>query len=725
MVKQWCKMSWGRYFANRTKLEKGLIVGLTGLSIIVIVLFICFLTSSDTNVCKEPQCIRAAVHILDTVDPQADPCEDFYQFACGTFLKNAFINGQPNTLSILSEITKNQLKNIVMEKTNETNLPKTLVMQRKFYRACLNTTAIEEDNDKTILNLLDQVTGGWPVLKTFNWVERDFEWSNVMLRARNLGLYNQFFFNVEVHRNHTDNKLKIWIKPPDRKEVSSFHWNKPPLEWKEQTVEIMTDIAALLGAKSVSVRTELRSTMTFAERLQEIIEKYHNETSTGEDPKKNVTVKCLNHKFIKIEWLNFLRNMTNLDLSGNEEVVFDVDMYFKDLYYLLLKTPKKIQANYMAWAIISRNIHYLSKKVRDKYDEMSKYSDSGEVETNSRSTKCFKLSTDLFGFIAQSEYVRRYTPKEKKVYIKEMIAYIKREMKESIKVTPWIDETSRKNALKQLKNISEAIGWIDQAVDVEKVDELTGLDKLTFSNDNVIHMARMTRKAKLDSYYKQIRLNNSDLYMVPPPKLDVNAYFSRQINLLILPASILQGHIFDAYQPHYMNYGALGSVIGHELTHGFSINDDSLESEKLWTNKSIENFENVSRCLVEEYKNFLKEIGQPTENNTGLEENLADFTGVNTAYTAYLNWVRKHGPEKSLPGIKYTPKQIFWIMASTYMCYEPRLSKKDDIHNKDDAHGQPIFRVMGRLKNSPYFAKDFNCPEGSKMNPKDKCRVYW
>ncbi|KAG5899138.1 hypothetical protein JTB14_027331 [Gonioctena quinquepunctata] len=731
-------MDWERFYYTRTKLEKALIFAVTSLCIVVIVLFICFLSAGDDYVCKDPQCVRAANHILDTVDQEADPCEEFYKFACGSFLKNAFVMDQPTTLSALSALTKNQLRNIIMEKRNESSLPKTLRMQRKFYRACINTTTIEKDKDEKILQLLDEVTGGWPVLKTFNWNEGDFEWSRAIVNARNLGLYYEFFFNVDVFHNRSSDRSKLWIQPPSASEVSAFKWinrKVPSFQRKDQILDIMTDIANLMGAESVSVNKELRLTMTFAEKLQNIIEVYYTKTLSSYEEKEVKTIGSLSHKLMKIDWFNFLRNITGLPLRESDEVVFDMDDYLNELYYLLQhRTTKKTLANYMAWAIISNNIHYLSEKVRNKYDELSRYYNDSEVDTPSRTTKCLKLSTGLFQSIAESEYIRRYTPDEKLVHIREMITYIKKEMEESLKVTPWMDDKSRANALEQLKNITEAIGWTDVVFDVEKVDKLNGYDKLTFTSDNVIDMARAATQAKVDNYYRQIRMNSTELYRLSAPSLDIDAYFARQFNILILPAPVLQGQIFDSRRPHYLNYGALGSLIGHELTHGFSTFDDWMDSKEMWTNRSVNNFVKESRCLVEEYEHFQKNIETPItknrsmlfwENETLLGENLADFTGVNLAYTAYQNWVKEHGIEKSLPGIKFTPNQIFWIMASTYMCYEPRLSEKDDILTSDYSHGHPVFRVVGRLRNSPYFAKDFNCPEGSKMNKKQKCRIYW
>ncbi|KAJ8967240.1 hypothetical protein NQ317_006655 [Molorchus minor] len=105
-----------------------------------------------------------------------------------------------------------------------------------------------------------------------------------------------------------------------------------------------------------------------------------------------------------------------------------------------------------------------------------------------------------------------------------------------------------------------------------------------------------------------------------------------------------------------------------------------------------------------------------------LEENLSDVIGINLAYKAYQRWVTRNRPESMLPGVKFTTNQFFWIMASTYLCHDPNLDENDTCKN-DDRHGISSFRVVGPIRNSPYFAKDWNCPVGSRMNPEDKCLI--
>lgn len=112
------------------------------------------------------------------------------------------------------------------------------------------------------------------------------------------------------------------------------------------------------------------------------------------------------------------------------------------------------------------------------------------------------------------------------------------------------------------------------------------------------------------------------------------------------------------------------------------------------------------------------------DNDTSFEENFADYYGLELANRAYRQWVYDHGQEQSLPGVKYNPNQIFWILASTYMCMEPKYIDDNNKHEANGVHGMPSFRVMGRLRSSYQFAKDFQCKEDSYMNPTKKCSIY-
>ncbi|KAJ8963478.1 hypothetical protein NQ318_018961 [Aromia moschata] len=743
-------MGWKKWFRYHTSLEKRLIVFVAVLSVFVLVLFVCLLSSAHgfesveavkakaTEVLNQlteadfQQCFQQWKSLIERCrDRQGEYIEGekvatvvwilvriFYNFACGSFLKNAFSLGHFSTLSHLKELMKNQLKEVVVEKTNKRNMSRMLSMQRTFYKACMDETEIENDENRSFLKHLDEIVGGWPVVKLYRWVERDFDWVQAMLKARRLGFFYEFYFRVDIHMKDNGS---LWIRPPSRSDLASFHW-------RDENLDAIAKIATVMGSKSLDTLTHLRRTIYFAERLDELIKTYDDAVAHRNENKiKKIAVKSIDHVFIKLPWIGVLKNITGLKVREDDMVVFDVNDYFRDLYYLLMQTPKKIQANYIAWTAISTNADYLTKNVRDIYRDIQRSANDTKANL-SRQDVCYRNSVGLFKNVAEGEYVRRYTPLDKRKRIREMITNIKQQLETDIEDNSWMDKETKDFAVRYIRNVSEAIGWTDVVYNAGKFERLFGYHKVNFPSTNLIEMARVLSNHGVNRYYKQLTYTDSEMeeQYLNTPQLDINAYYLQYFNKIVLPTPILQGFLYDEKRPNYMNYGALGSIIGHEFTHALTKNamGNGGEDGPWWTNRTVENFRKATQCLVDEYNAYPYHLEEFNKNGTAtLEENVADFIGRQLAYTGYQNWVRHNYHEDSLPGVKLTPNQIFWIMTSTYLCTEPKISETQKRRNKS-THGVPSFRTLSHVRNSPYFGKDFNCPVGSKMNPEKKCLIF-
>lgn len=208
----------------------------------------------------------------------------------------------------------------------------------------------------------------------------------------------------------------------------------------------------------------------------------------------------------------------------------------------------------------------------------------------------------------------------------------------------------------------------------------------------------------------------------------------------------MQNNFVNTNRPNYLNYGSIGFVIGHEVSHGFDTKGITIDHKgnvvDWWKKETKEKyFENV-QCIIDQYNNY-------TEPSTGIKLNgtltqlddISDHNGIVIAYRAYQKWVQRNGPEQRLPGLKFTPNQIFWISFAQSWCsaysdgkiilvlphkiliffHQPGLVKKRILM---DVHSLPRFRIIGPISNNPQFSNDFNCPKESKMNPLKKCKVW-
>jgi len=209
----------------------------------------------------------------------------------------------------------------------------------------------------------------------------------------------------------------------------------------------------------------------------------------------------------------------------------------------------------------------------------------------------------------------------------------------------------------------------------------------------------------------------------------VNAFYSPIENSIQFPAGILQGNFFGSDRPAYMNYGGIGWVIGHEITHGFDDSGRQFNGNgnlaQWWQPEAEENYLAKAQCIIWQYGNYTAESINVNLNGINTQgENIADNGGIKEAYKAYGSWVKRNGQEPRLPGFsKFSPKQMFWISAGNTWCSKYRdfaLERRI----RTGAHSPGPFRVKGPFSNSPDFARDFQCPLGSQMNPVKKCEVW-
>ncbi|XP_045076053.1 endothelin-converting enzyme 1-like, partial [Coregonus clupeaformis] len=215
--------------------------------------------------------------------------------------------------------------------------------------------------------------------------------------------------------------------------------------------------------------------------------------------------------------------------------------------------------------------------------------------------------------------------------------------------------------------------------------------------------------------------------MTPPT---VNAYYMPTKNGIVFPAGILQAPFYAQDHPKALNFGGIGVVMGHELTHAFD--DQGREYDKdgnlrpWWQNSSVEAFKNRTECMVEQYNGFTIN-GEHINGKQTLGENIADNGGLKAAYKAYQAWVQENGEEKRLPAVNLTNDQLFFVgfaqVGDGSVWCSVRTPESAHEGLMMGPHSPPKYRVIGTLSNSPDFAEHFQYPTGSPMNSGHRCVV--
>ncbi|KAF2902015.1 hypothetical protein ILUMI_04166 [Ignelater luminosus] len=732
------------WWDRRTTAEKGLIVVLA-ITLLATVIVACLYiksikskqsisseeSSTEENVCLSLGCVHTASNIIKYLDTSVNPCDDFYQFACGGFLQNTNIPDDELSISAHTDIQQNflkKLKGILEEPTNPKDL-KPFKLIRRLYKICMDTEAIENDEYETLIDSILKPLGGWPVLEDKFWKENVFNWKNLTYQLRKMGLSSRSFLNVYTSTDMANSsRHQIRLEEPvlslNRDEYLEGFSNKAVKAY----YDYMVDIAVILGADTSFARKEMKEALRFEIELGKLlppieesrnISAFYNPTAISE----------LQKKYLTIRWLDFINNVIDLpDVKVKEDEIIDVSNpgFIEGLLRLLNKTPRRVQANYALFRTVHSTILYLTKEIKDRQQE---YFNSvlGISEQLPRWKECTSVAVSRFYTAAGALYVRKYFDKEAKDDVTKIVMDIHSELNKTLEEIDWMDENTKSKAFEKADSMKFHIAYSDEFFNDKAVEDI--YTKLTVASNNyLLFNLNLQRFTQDDSFSKLRKLVDKDDLSSHLPPISINAAYSPSSNAIDLPAGILQGVFFESDRPSYINYGGIGYVVGHEIVHGFDDQgrkfDKNGNLEEWWAKDTEKAFLQKAKCFATQYGN----LKEPTTNMklNGLNtqgENIADNGGIKLAYAAYQAWVERNGEEPTLPGLNYTQNQMFWIAAANTWCNKVRKETLAQLI-PSDVHSPACFRVTIPFSNTESFAEDFNCPLGSKMNPKEKCQIW-
>merc|ERR1711973_12604 len=328
-----------------------------------------------------------------------------------------------------------------------------------------------------------------------------------------------------------------------------------------------------------------------------------------------------------------------------------------------------------------------------------------------------------------SMYAKKHFPASKKDVADEMVANIRKEFKIMLDELDWMDAATKARAHVKVDKMTPHIAYAKEILDNNLINEFyTGL-KL----DSPSYLKNiLTLKTFISEYYvKEFRKPiDKQSWKTHGGAAIVNAFYSPEENSIQFPAGILDGLFFQSDRPSYMNYGAIGMVVGHEITHGFDDQGSQKDGDgnlvNWWEKETKEKYLKKAKCIIDQYSDFSVNIKGETLNLNGINtqgENIADNGGFKEAIRAYTRLTGSYGEEPRLPGLPYNQRQLFWLSGASVWCVamRPETLKSRVL---TDPHSPGRFRVNGSYKNSKEFAADGRCPVGSPMNPAKKCSVW-
>ncbi|KAF5287391.1 hypothetical protein FQA39_LY15929 [Lamprigera yunnana] len=664
------------------------------------------------------------------MDETVDPCQDFYKFACGRFVKNTVIPDDTPIISSFTIIYEKVLQQLrtVLEELLHRDDDKPFGVLKKFYGACMNVTEIDGSGRNVTKNILKKL-GGWPVLEGKSWKEENFDWKHSMYQFRKVGIPTNSLITLYPGTNIRNSSQYIIICDQAKLGLDREHLVKG---FNEKIVKAyynyLIDLATILGAQKVTAKKELKDSVMFEISLAKIT--LSNEQRRNYSTLTNVvSILGAKQQFPIIPWTEYIQNLTNdpnIVITELEEIDIRVPQFLIDLNKLLKRTPKRVVANYIMSQVLCRLVPYSTTQMRLKKLEFSK-AFYGIVQMKPRWRECAEHANTALKVATGALYIRNYFDNESKISANTLVHYLRSEFFDILRKVSWMDNDTRREAENKLSKMVANVGYPSELMDNKKIRK--HYKNLNFTSNTFVEMALNIYKFYEDGAYRQLRrkVNKTDWRRFSSAA-DVNAYYNQENNGIQLPAGILQEVFFDSKRPNYLNFGSMGFIIGHEITHGFDdmgrqYNEDG-DLEDWWKNETAQAFLSHTQCIINQYSNYtcpdvnLKINGVNTQGET-----IADNGGVKEAYLAYRNWVLRNGVESLLPGLKYTTQQLFWIALANVFCSKgrPEYLTQEIL---TDVHPPSNIRLLGMISNCKRFGHDFNCKLGSPMNPCHKCRIW-
>lgn len=694
--------------------------------------------------CLTEDCVRSAARILESIDRDSDPCEDFYQFACGGWISQHPVPESQSTwdqFRALREQLLIQLRALLEEDGSEEDV-KPVQQARMLYRVCLDTDKLEElglDPMLTVLQKLGLSTSSVPPSgQPFDWLE------TVGQAQRMLGLNIMVGFWVSQDVRNTSRNLMVvdqispgiserYLLDPARfqTELTEYH------SYIRDMVQVFQDHlpnstahnATLFADDVLHFSTQLAAIMTPAEVRRDTKNLFHemsvftlqNLTDLREEE------DSLNTKLNWTRYLDYILDNTNvtLDYDTDHLVVMDI-AYLQKLSALVSITDQETLERFVWWSVFSTLAPLTLQEFRDLAFRFSQRV-FGLQQKTARWKGCTGNVNSNFGMAVSYLYVQKHFNNESREKALEMVNDIRTAFTEIVTELDWMDTETKERTLEKAHAMRPFIGfpgWLLTPGELEKYYEgAEVVDGLLF--ETYLRLSEESVKTALQDLRKA-----PDYNRWVTPATTVNAFYSPILNSVTFPAGILQPP-FYGLGLESLNYGAIGAIMGHELTHGFDDQgrryDKDGNLKQWWTEDTLREYEHRVQCIVEQYSQYnVTQLGENfTVNGINTQgENIADNGGLREALRAYHKFRSRIPGEQLLPGLsQYSPEQLFFLGFAHMWCGN---STRGALKSRvvDGVHSPSRFRVIGTLSNSKEFADAWGCPAGSPMNPDKKC-VLW
>lgn len=641
---------------------------------------------------------------LNAIDKTADPCTDFYQYACGNWRKNNPIPSDQSSWGRFDELYQNNqfILRDILEKA-AVNDPKRDANTQKigdFYGACMDEAATEKKGIAPLKPQLDKIAA----------LKNKAELPAFLAESHKEGFHSFFEFssqpdfkNAQMMIAETD---QAGLGLPERDYY--FKDDAKSKELREKYVQHVANMFVLAGDSKENAAAKAKAVMT----LETALAKASMDITSRRDPQKvyhKMTVKELAALSPAFDWNRYIKG---IPAPRFDVLNVAVPEFVKGFNGVIQSTSLDDIKAYLEWHALHDARQFLPKKFVDESFNFYGKTLTGQAEIQPRWKRCVNIIDGDLGEALGKAYVDRAFGPEAKQRMLTMVQNLEGALNRDIKDLPWMTEATKKQALVKLAAITNKIGYPDKWRDYSSVK----IDRNDLLGNDI--------RATAFEVHRQLQkigkpTDKTEWGMTPPT---VNAYYNPLENNINFPAGILQPPFFDMKVDEAVNYGGIGAVIGHEMTHGFDDEGRQFDAEgnlkDWWTPADAKAFDENAQCFVDEYSQFSPVDDVKLNGKLTLGENTADNGGLRIALMALGDALKQGKTEDG-----YTPEQRVFLGWGQVWCENvtPEISR---MYAQVDPHSPGRFRVNGVLSNMPEFEKAYGCKQGAPMVRAKQCRVW-
>ena len=641
------------------------------------------------------------------LDRTCKPCDDFYQFAMGGWMKANPIPPEYPVWGSFSQLADRNQKNLreILEAAESAKAARGTNEQKigDFYASCMDTTAIDAAGSKPIEPELTQIAA----IQTL----ADLEQETARLHQQGVGVL--FRFNSTQDAKDSSQVIGAAFQGglglPEREYY--LKQDEKSQKLREDYVKHVANMFVLLGDSAEASAEEAATVL----KIETLLATASMKNTDLRDPDKTyhkttlAELKALTPDF---SWEPYFKAIGRPALK---EINVGQPDFFKALDRQLTATSIADWKTYLRWHLVNSAASGLAERFVNEDFNFRGKTLTGAKEIQPRWKRCVQSTDRNLGEALGQVYVQKYFPPAAKARALEMVHHLLAALRDDLETLPWMGPETRAQATAKLEAFAVKIGYTDKWRDYSALE----IDRRSYA-ENLVRASEFDFARRLNKIGKPV--DRTEWGMTPPT---VNAYNNSSMNEIVFPAGIMQPPFYDPNADDAVNYGGMGAVIGHEITHGFDDHGSKFDGKgnlkDWWTPEDLKNFQSRAKCVSDQFDGYVVDGDLHENGKLVLGESIADLGGLAIAYAAY---------EKSLAGKPrpperdgFTPEQRFFLGWAQVWGANERLEYARLMANTNP-HPLGRFRANGPLSNMAEFARAFGCKHGEAMVREQACKIW-